>query len=86
MVRSISELAGHSLLRLTESAATAVFTSTIVARKVLEVFNKWKAGRNVYNGVSVTFSSDPCEKELVLVKESIRPPYAKNFVKRSMRQ
>ncbi|EYE98041.1 uncharacterized protein EURHEDRAFT_547973 [Aspergillus ruber CBS 135680] len=66
--------------------ATAVFTSTCVARKVLDVFNKWKTGRNVYNGVSVTFSSDPCEKELVLVKETSRPSYAKNFVKRAMRE
>ncbi|XHG06707.1 hypothetical protein AWENTII_009894 [Aspergillus wentii] len=65
--------------------ATAVFTSTIVARKVLEVFNKWKNGRNVYNGVSVTFSSDPCEKELVLVKETTRPAIAKNLAKRSIR-
>ncbi|KAL2843512.1 hypothetical protein BJY01DRAFT_264222 [Aspergillus pseudoustus] len=53
--------------------ATAVFTSTSVARKVLEVFNRWKEGRNVYSGVSVTYSSDPCEKELILVKENNRP-------------
>ncbi|KAL4890802.1 hypothetical protein BDV59DRAFT_194740 [Aspergillus ambiguus] len=65
--------------------ATAVFTSTLVARKVLEAFNRWREGRNVYSGVSVTYSSDPCEKELVLVKESARPNIAKNFLKRSMR-
>ncbi|PLB45638.1 hypothetical protein P170DRAFT_500225 [Aspergillus steynii IBT 23096] len=65
--------------------ATAIFTSTVVARKVLEVFNRWKDGRNVYSGVSVTFSSDPCEKELVLVKETSRPGLAKGYVKRSMR-
>ncbi|KAG2411826.1 hypothetical protein HFD88_009382 [Aspergillus terreus] len=64
--------------------ATAVFTSTLVARKVLEAFNRWKEGRNVYSGVSVTYSSDPCEKELVLVKETARPNLAKNFL-RSMR-
>jgi 2-C-methyl-D-erythritol 4-phosphate cytidylyltransferase len=62
-----------------------VFTSTLVARKVLEAFNRWKEGRNVYSGVSVTYSSDPCEKELVLVKETARPNLAKNFLKRSMR-
>ncbi|KAF9885723.1 hypothetical protein FE257_012608 [Aspergillus nanangensis] len=65
--------------------ATAVFTSTIVARKVLEAFNRWKDGRNVYNAVSVTYSSDPCEKELVLVKESSRPNGAKNFLRRPVR-
>ncbi|QRD84691.1 hypothetical protein F9C07_2070811 [Aspergillus flavus] len=65
--------------------ATAVFTSTTVARKVLEVFNRWKDGRNVYSGVSVTYSSDPCEKELVLVKDTARPNIAKNFVKRPIR-
>lgn len=71
---------------LTEPTATAVFTSTGIARKVLEMFSKWKMGRNVYNGVSVTFSSDPCEKELVLVKEiNTRPSYAKNFPKRAIR-
>ncbi|KAK1148915.1 hypothetical protein N8T08_007588 [Aspergillus melleus] len=65
--------------------ATAIFTSTVVARKVLEVFNRWKDGRNVYSGVSVTFSSDPCEKELVLVKETSRSGLAKSYMKRSMR-
>lgn len=69
---------------LTEPTATAVFTSTGIARKVLEMFSKWKMGRNVYNGVSVTFSSDPCEKELVLVKETTsRPSFAKKFPKGS---
>ncbi|KAL3468413.1 hypothetical protein BJX64DRAFT_282586 [Aspergillus heterothallicus] len=67
------------------AAATAVFTSTSVARKVLEVFNRWKEGRNVYSGVSVTYSSDPCEKELVLVKESNRPTNGKFFGRRAIR-
>lgn len=70
---------------LINHTATAIFTSTVVARKVLEVFNRWKDGRNVYSGVSVTFSSDPCEKELVLVKETSRPGLAKGYMKRSMR-
>ncbi|PWY91110.1 hypothetical protein BO70DRAFT_283000 [Aspergillus heteromorphus CBS 117.55] len=65
--------------------ATAVFTSTTVARRVLEMFDGWKNGRNVYSGVSVTYSSDPCEKELVLVRETNRPGMARNFVKRSLR-
>ncbi|KAF7592708.1 hypothetical protein BBP40_012539 [Aspergillus hancockii] len=69
-----------------QTVATAVFTSTTVARKVLEVFNRWKDGRNVYSGVSVTYSSDPCEKELVLVKDTARPSIAKNFVKRPIRE
>ncbi|KAL3450603.1 hypothetical protein BJX65DRAFT_247550 [Aspergillus insuetus] len=62
--------------------ATAVFTSTGVARKVLEVFNRWKDGRNVYSGVSVTYSSDPCEKELTLVKEANRPNNGKYLVRK----
>lgn len=65
--------------------ATAVFTSTVVARRVLEVFEDWKNGRNVYSGVSVTYSSDPCEKELVLVRETNRPGMARNFIKRTLR-
>ncbi|KAB8074005.1 hypothetical protein BDV29DRAFT_174479 [Aspergillus leporis] len=68
------------------AVATAVFTSTAIARKVLEMFNRWKDGRNVYSGVSVTYSSDPCEKELVLVKDTARPSIAKNFVKRPIRE
>ncbi|EAW11445.1 uncharacterized protein ACLA_091430 [Aspergillus clavatus NRRL 1] len=65
--------------------ATAVFASTVVARRVLEAFNKWKNTRSVYSGVSVTYSSDPCEKELVLVKDMGRPAFAKNYAKKSMR-
>lgn len=40
-----------------------------MARQVLDVFNKWKTGHNEYSEVCVSYSSDPCEKELVLVKE-----------------
>jgi hypothetical protein len=67
-----------------KGAATAVFTSTGVARKVLEVFNRWKDGRNVYSGVSVTYSSDPCEKELTLVKEANRPNNGKYLVRKPL--
>lgn len=35
---------------------------------MLAIFNDWKMGQKEYTDVSVTFSSDPCEKELVLVK------------------
>lgn len=56
-----------------------MFTSTKIARKVLEAFEKWKDGRNVYSGVSVTYSSDPCEKELVLTKEAARPVVVKSY-------
>ncbi|KAE8165348.1 hypothetical protein BDV40DRAFT_286328 [Aspergillus tamarii] len=76
---------GNDQIPANWAVATAVFTSTTVARKVLEVFNRWKDGRNVYSGVSVTYSSDPCEKELVLVKDTVRPNIAKNFVKRPIR-
>jgi hypothetical protein len=73
--------------RPNHNIATAVFTSTAVARRVLEAFNKWKDTRAVYNGVSVTYSSDPCEKELVLVKDTARPGFNKNmnFIKKSLR-
>ncbi|PYH84061.1 hypothetical protein BO82DRAFT_410787 [Aspergillus uvarum CBS 121591] len=64
--------------------ATAVFNSTIVARRVLETFENWKNGRNVYSGVSVTYSSDPCEKELALVRES-RANLGRGYVKRVIR-
>ena len=41
----------------------------------MEVFRRWTMGRaSAYAGVSVTFSSDPCEKELMLVKESASRP------------
>ncbi|RDW57563.1 uncharacterized protein DSM5745_11458 [Aspergillus mulundensis] len=48
--------------------ATAIFTSTVVARKVLETVNEWEKTRTTYRGVSVSYSSDPCEKELNLTK------------------
>ncbi|KAL4925595.1 uncharacterized protein BDV17DRAFT_283861 [Aspergillus undulatus] len=57
--------------------ATAVFTSTAVARKVLDTVNRWKECRVAYSGVSVTYSSDPCEKTLTLVRENNRPGYFK---------
>ncbi|KAL4991098.1 hypothetical protein BDW68DRAFT_193672 [Aspergillus falconensis] len=49
--------------------ATAIFTSTVVARRVLETVNRWKETKVVYRGVSVTYSSDPCEKELILTDD-----------------
>ncbi|KAL4819224.1 hypothetical protein BDW67DRAFT_194160 [Aspergillus spinulosporus] len=49
--------------------ATAIFTSTIIARRVLETVNRWKETKAVYRGVSVTYSSDPCEKELILTDD-----------------
>ncbi|RMJ21144.1 hypothetical protein PHISP_07988 [Aspergillus sp. HF37] len=49
--------------------ATAVFTSTTVARQVLEIFNQWKVGQGEYSEVCVSYSSDPCEKELVLARD-----------------
>ncbi|KAL4875927.1 hypothetical protein BJY04DRAFT_200805 [Aspergillus karnatakaensis] len=52
--------------------ATAVFTSTIVARRVLEAFTRWAEAGGAYSELSVTFSSDPCEKPLTLVRENNR--------------
>ncbi|OXV10948.1 hypothetical protein Egran_01291 [Elaphomyces granulatus] len=52
------------------NAATAVFRSTDTARKALQVFQQRKhAIHNIYQGVEVTFSSDPCEKELILTTQ-----------------
>jgi len=55
--------------------ATAVFSSTIVARKVLDTVNRWKDNRREYLGVSVGYSSDTCEKELILLRENSQPYY-----------
>ncbi|KAL4906581.1 hypothetical protein BDW74DRAFT_176898 [Aspergillus multicolor] len=49
--------------------ATAIFTSTVVARKVLETVNQWARTKAAYRGVAVSYSSDPCEKELVLTDD-----------------
>ena len=73
------------IANLAPATATAVFTNTIVARKVLDMFSRWKMARTPYHGVSVTFSSDPCEKELVLVKETTRSHAAKSLMKRPLR-
>lgn len=60
-----------------DPAATAVFTSTVVARKVLERFKKLKVSRgSVYQGVDVSYSSDPCEKELHLTTQAKTPYHA----------
>ncbi|PYH40893.1 uncharacterized protein BP01DRAFT_419111 [Aspergillus saccharolyticus JOP 1030-1] len=64
--------------------ATAVFNSTSIARRVLEAFETWKNARTVYSGVSVTYSSDPCEKELALVRES-RANMGRGYVRRTIR-
>lgn len=57
-----------------DPVATAVFTSTVVARKVLERFKKLKVSRgSVYQGVDVSYSSDPCEKELHLTTQAKTP-------------
>ncbi|KAL4962301.1 uncharacterized protein BDV14DRAFT_202957 [Aspergillus stella-maris] len=58
--------------------ATAVFSSTAVARRVLETVNRWKECRVAYSGVCVSFSSDPCEKELNLHKSQKGPIFPKN--------
>ncbi|KAJ0420024.1 hypothetical protein BJY00DRAFT_285130 [Aspergillus carlsbadensis] len=85
-IRAIAGAGNIDLLWVFNSGnATAVFTSTGVARKVLEVFNRWKDGRNVYSGVSVTYSSDPCEKELTMVKETNRPNNGKYPGRRPIR-
>lgn len=55
--------------------ATAVFSSTIVARKVLDTVKRWSNNRRDYLGVSVGYSSDTCEKELILLRENNQPCY-----------
>ncbi|KKA21647.1 hypothetical protein T310_4326 [Rasamsonia emersonii CBS 393.64] len=54
------------------SPATAVFRSTTVARRVLATFLAWKTHRQVYYNLEVSYSTDPCEKELVLTTQ-MRP-------------
>lgn len=58
-----------------------MFTSTTVARQVLEIFNQWKAGQGEYSEVCVSYSSDPCEKELVLARDGRG---ARNLARRPM--
>ncbi|KAL4791954.1 hypothetical protein BDV19DRAFT_392589 [Aspergillus venezuelensis] len=58
--------------------ATAVFSSTAVARRVLETVTRWKECRAAYSGVSVSFSSDPCEKELNFHRSQKGPVFPKN--------
>ncbi|KAL4937676.1 hypothetical protein BDV06DRAFT_68376 [Aspergillus oleicola] len=65
--------------------ATAVFISTAVARRVLDTINRWKDCRPAYSGVSVTFSSDPCEKEVNLLKSKNGPKFTKYGQNRRMR-
>lgn len=55
------------------SSATAIFTSTTVARQVLETFNKWKDTKEVYSGLQVSYSYDPCEGDLTLKASEGRP-------------
>ncbi|KAJ9230724.1 hypothetical protein DTO271D3_6149 [Paecilomyces variotii] len=79
--RDIAEIVGpHNIDFLwifNSGNATAVFTSTVVARKVLERFKKLKVSRgSVYQGVDVSYSSDPCEKELHLTTQAKTPYHA----------
>ncbi|KAL1999590.1 hypothetical protein VTN02DRAFT_4302 [Thermoascus thermophilus] len=53
--------------------ATAIFTSTTVARQVLATFNEWKDTKEVYSGLQVSYSYDPCEGDLVLKASEGRP-------------
>ncbi|KAL2013057.1 hypothetical protein VTN00DRAFT_582 [Thermoascus crustaceus] len=53
--------------------ATAIFTSTTVARHVLETFNEWKDTREVYSGLQVSYSYDPCEGDLTLKASEGKP-------------
>ncbi|KAI9730660.1 MAG: hypothetical protein M1834_005628 [Cirrosporium novae-zelandiae] len=50
--------------------ATAVFTSVMIARLVLNHFHQKSMvdGHGPYSGLKVSFSADPCEKELRLIK------------------
>ncbi|OJJ51298.1 hypothetical protein ASPZODRAFT_56064 [Penicilliopsis zonata CBS 506.65] len=55
--------------------ATVVFNSTAAARVVHDAFQRWKDVPGAYHGVLVSYSSDPCEKELILVREAPRLSY-----------
>jgi hypothetical protein len=58
--------------------ATAVFFSVAVARKVMQTFTNWRSNRGCYEDLNVTYSSDPCEKELLLTTQlryHVQPPH-----------
>lgn len=76
---SLSLHVAHCLIT---SAATAVFTSTRVARSVWTMYNHLQTADSVYSDVSVTYSSDPCEKELVLAHSRTSRTSGKWSVKR----
>ncbi|KAH8700336.1 hypothetical protein BGW36DRAFT_395455 [Talaromyces proteolyticus] len=49
--------------------ATAVFFSVAVARKVMQTFTSWRQNRGCYEDLAVTYSTDPCEKDLQLTTQ-----------------
>ncbi|CRG90203.1 hypothetical protein PISL3812_07246 [Talaromyces islandicus] len=49
--------------------ATAVFFSVAVARKVMQTFSNWRHNRGCYEDLAVTYSTDPCEKDLQLTTQ-----------------
>jgi hypothetical protein len=51
------------------TTATAVFFSVAVARKVMQTFSNWRHNRGCYEDLAVTYSTDPCEKDLQLTTQ-----------------
>ena len=54
---------------LTTVSATAVFSSTVVARIVRDEFIRWSRRPGPYQEVQVGFSHDPCERPMNLITQ-----------------
>ncbi|OKL56601.1 hypothetical protein UA08_08342 [Talaromyces atroroseus] len=81
-VREVEDVAGAGnvdfVWAFNTGNATAVFFSVAVARKVMQTFTNWRSNRGCYEDLTVTYSSDPCEKELQLTTQlryHVQPPH-----------
>ncbi|EED16575.1 conserved hypothetical protein [Talaromyces stipitatus ATCC 10500] len=72
-VREVQDVAGHAnvdfVWAFNTGNATAVFFSVATARKVMQTFLNWKLNRGCYHELAVSYSSDPCEKDLLLTTQ-----------------
>lgn len=46
-----------------------MFFSVATARKVMQTFSHWRGSRGCYEDLVVSYSSDPCEKDLQLTTQ-----------------
>ncbi|KAE8550735.1 hypothetical protein TMatcc_008789 [Talaromyces marneffei ATCC 18224] len=72
-VREVQDVAGAAnvdfVWAFNTGNATAVFFSVAIARKVMQTFSHWRANRGCYEDLIVSYSSDPCEKDLQLTTQ-----------------